>query len=85
MSAALREGLDYNECRRSQPIPKSEQPLKRGADLEHGLVGQASCLSLRDGQDGTCYNYIAAAHSGHTEHRPCDVVVWTGRRKDGVD
>ena len=58
MSAALREGPNYNECRRSQPIPKSEQPLKRGADPEHGLVGQASCLSLRDGQDGTCYNYM---------------------------
>jgi hypothetical protein len=53
MSGALREGRDYIECRRSQPIPKSEQPLKRVADPEHGLVGQAaSCLSLRDGQDG---------------------------------
>ncbi len=34
---------------------------------------------------GTCYNYIAAAHSAHTEHRPYDGGVEIRKRKDGVD
>ena len=45
-----------------RPIPKSEQPLKRGARPGHGLVGQASCLSLRDRQDACPANTMGSNH-----------------------